>query len=93
LRVVGETEKPSLVDNAFRHVIFGGETNFGENVSVRIGYDHYLHEQTQTGQDFDLAGVAFGIGFNVKAISIDISRSSYSRLGGLTRLSLKADLN
>lgn len=93
LRVVGETEKPSMVDNAFRHVIFGGETYFGENVSVRLGYDHYLHEQTQTGQDFDLAGVAFGIGFKVKTIAIDISRSSYSRLGGITRLSLKTDLN
>ena len=93
LRVVGETEKPSLVDNAFRHVIFGGETYFGENVTIRLGYDHYLHEQTKTGQDFDLAGVAFGVGFKIKTIAIDLSRSSYSRLGGITRLSLKTDLN
>jgi hypothetical protein len=93
LRVVGETEKPSLIDNTFRHIIFGGETYLGENVNVRLGYDHYLHELTQTGQDFDLAGVAFGVGFNIKGITIDLSRSSYSRLGGITRLSLKTDLN
>lgn len=93
LRVFGESGRPSFINNAFRHVVFGGETYFGENVTVRLGYDHYLHEQTQTGQDFDLAGVAFGVGINIKSIVIDLSRSSYSRLGGVTRLSLKTDLD
>ena len=93
LRVFGETEKPSFIDNAFRHIIFGGETYFGENVTVRLGYDRYLHEQTQTGQDFDLAGIAFGVGINIKSIIIDVSRNSYSRLGGVTRISLKTDLD
>jgi hypothetical protein len=93
LRVFGETEQPSFINNAFRHVIFGGETNFGENVSVRLGYDHYLHEQAKTGQDFDLAGVSFGVGFNIRTVTIDLSRNSYSRLGGITRLSLKTNLN
>ncbi|WP_428235564.1 type IX secretion system protein PorQ [Gracilimonas sp.] len=93
LRVFGETGQPSFVDNVFRHVIFGGETYFGENVTVRLGYDHYLHEQTQTGQDFDLAGIAFGVGINIKSIVIDLSRNSYSRLGGVTRISLKTDLD
>ena len=93
LRVFGEDERPSFMDNAFRHVVFGGETQFGENVQVRLGYDHYLHEQTKTGQSFDLAGVAFGVGINIRTLTIDISRSSYSRLGGITRLSVKTNLN
>lgn len=90
MRIYGEEEKPGFVDNAFRHILFGGEANMGENVAIRFGYDHYLHEQTKTGRDFDLAGIAFGVGINLSNLTIDFSRSSYSRIGGVTRLSLKA---
>jgi hypothetical protein len=90
MRIVGENERPGIVDNAFRHVLFGGEANLGENIAIRFGYDHYLHEQTKTGRDFDLAGIAFGVGINLSNLTIDFSRSSYSRIGGVTRLSLKS---
>ncbi len=93
MRAVGETEKPAFMDNLFRHVLFGGETYFGENVTVRLGYDYYLHELTKTGNDFDLAGISFGLGINVKSVQVDLSRNSYSRLGGITRISLKTDLD
>lgn len=92
MRIVGENERPGFVDNAFRHVLFGGETNLGENVTVRLGYDHYLHEHTKTGRNFDLAGIAFGVGFTIKTITFDLSRNSYSKLGGITRLSVKTNL-
>lgn len=92
MRIVGENERPGIIDNAFRHVLFGGEANLGENVSVRFGYDHYLHELTKTGRDFDFAGIAFGVGINIANMTIDFSRNSYSRIGGVTRLSLKAQI-
>lgn len=93
LRTFGETESPAFLDNLMRHILLGGETSLGDNVNVRIGYDHYLHEQTKTGKTLDLAGVAFGVGFEIKSIQIDLSRNSYSKLGGITRISLKTDLN
>lgn len=93
MRIFGETNKPSFVNNLFRHMIFGGEASLTDNFNLRIGYDYYLHEQTTTGSNFDLAGIAFGVGFKVKMVMVDISRNSYSKLGGLTRLSLKTDLN
>lgn len=93
LRIFGETTKPSFTDNLFRHILFGGEAQLADNMQIRLGYDHYLHEQTKTDRTIDLAGVAFGIGFNVKNITIDLSRNSYSKLGGITRLSLRTDLN
>lgn len=92
MRIFGETEKPSAFNNIMRHVLIGGETRMGENFFVRLGYDHYLHEQTKTGKNFDLAGIAFGIGFTLKDITFDLSRNSYSKLGGLTRLSVKTSL-
>ncbi len=93
VRTAGETEKPDLINNIARHVIFGGEAKLGQNAAFRLGYDHYLHEQTKTGKDFDLAGIAFGVGFTVKSIVIDFSRNSFSSLGGITRLSIKTQLD
>ncbi|SMO58868.1 hypothetical protein SAMN06265219_105163 [Gracilimonas mengyeensis] len=92
MRVFGETDQPDLFNNVMRHVLFGGEANLGQNLHLRLGYDHYLHEQTDSGGNFSLAGVSFGIGFTVKSIDIDLSRNSYSKLGGITRLSIKTKL-
>ncbi|HET8866181.1 MAG TPA: hypothetical protein VFM80_10835 [Gracilimonas sp.] len=90
LRTFGGAEKPKVLDNLVRHVLFGGEAKIAEVVYLRLGYDHYLHKQTKTGGNFDLAG--FGFGFEVKNIIFDFNRNSYSKLGGITRLSIKTNL-
>jgi hypothetical protein len=92
MRIFGEKEHPKLAENIFLHILFGGEAAMGKSLKVRFGYDHFLHEQTKSGKSIDLAGVAFGLGFQVKTIIIDISRNSYSSLGGLTRISIKTAL-
>jgi hypothetical protein len=92
MRTVNETESPQLFDNLFRHVLFGGKFNFGENFNVRLGYNRYLHELNKTKENFDFAGVGFGVGFNVKDLIIDISRNSYSETGGVVQLSIKTTL-
>lgn len=83
---------PSFFEHVMRHTIIGGELNLGESVTLRLGYDYYLHEMTKSNENFDLAGMAFGIGINIGDLMFDISRNSYSDLGGLTRLSLKTKL-
>ncbi|MFP8489703.1 hypothetical protein ACKGJO_11500 [Gracilimonas sp. Q87] len=40
----------------------------------------------------DCGSISFGVGINIGDLSFDISRNSYSDLGGLTRLSLKTKL-
>ena len=84
--------EPSFFDHLVRHMIVGGEMDMGETVTLRIGYDHYLHELTKSNKNFDLAGLAFGVGVNIGDLTFDISRNSYSDLGGLTRISLKTKL-
>lgn len=93
MRVVGETEDPAFFDNLFRHVIFGGEAAFSENFLFRLGYNRLLHEQTKTNQSFDLAGVSIGVGLKIKSLNIDLSRSSYSKLGGIVQISVRSQLN
>ncbi|GAB5410745.1 MAG: hypothetical protein BalsKO_31100 [Balneolaceae bacterium] len=92
MRVVGETEDPAFFDNLFRHVIFGGEAAFSENFLFRLGYNRLLHEQTKTNQSFDLAGVSVGVGLKIKGLNIDLSRSSYSKLGGIVQISVRSQL-
>ena len=92
MRVYGESEKPSFIDNAFRHIIFGGDAAIGNNFHLRFGYNRYLHEQAKTGQTIDLAGVSFGFGVNIKGLIFDVSRSSYSKVGGVMQLSIRSQL-
>lgn len=93
MKVAGETENPSIFDDLFRHVIFGGEATFSENFALRLGYNRLLHEQTKTNESFDFAGVSIGFGLKVKGLDIDLSRSSYSRIGGIIQISIRSQLN
>ncbi len=93
LDVVGETETPNFAETLFRHVIFGGEASLGENVKLRFGYDRLLHEQTKTNDSFDLAGVSIGLGVRIRSLIIDMSRNSYSDIGGVVQISLRTQLN
>ncbi len=93
LDVVGETESPNFTETLFRHVILGGEASLGENVKLRLGYDRLLHEQTKTNDSFDFAGVSIGMGFRIRSLIIDMSRNSYSDIGGVVQISLRTQLN
>ncbi|RNC83889.1 MAG: hypothetical protein ED557_08955 [Balneola sp.] len=92
LDVAGETESPNFTEALFRHVILGGEASLGENVKLRFGYDRLLHEQTKTNDSFDFAGVSMGMGFKIKSLILDMSRNSYSDIGGVVQLSLRTQL-
>ncbi len=93
LRVFGENETPDFVDNLFRHVIVGGEANFGENFKLRLGYNRYVHEQAKVNENFDLAGASIGIGIHIKGIIVDISRNSLSDIGGVVQMSVRSQIN
>jgi len=89
LRIPGETSKPDFTDNLFRHVVAGGEILFTEHFIFRMGYNQFQHELLKTRENFDLAGTGFGLGIKVNRFFIDISRSSFSELGGIFQLSIK----
>lgn len=92
MRSVGELQKPDFFNNALRHLLIGGEFELSPYFRARLGYNHFLHEQIKTKENFDLSGLALGIGLSVKDFIIDISRYSYSELGGVVQLSIKTKL-
>lgn len=91
-RIIGEITDPSFSEALFRHAILGGEVNLGEHLRGRVGYNHLLHQQTKSGSEFDFAGFSFGLGFKIKTVFVDISRSSYSSSGGYSQISIQTKL-
>jgi len=66
----------------------GGEISFTEQLKVRIGYNTLGQDQkVDSGLD-KIAGVSFGLGFQVNKFEIDYSLSSFGEVGSLNRFSL-----
>jgi len=85
-------DDPSFFKNAIRHVIIGSELLLSENLHFRIGYNQFLHDNLSTSNRLDTAGMSFGLGININKFSFDISRSSFSDIGGSTQISLSTTL-
>ena len=83
-----DTESQSFIQTFFRHSAFGTEFLFGDYVTVRLGYDHYLHEQLKTGKRADGAGLSMGFGLSLNSIDINFARTSYSDMGNIIQLSM-----
>ncbi|MCH8567051.1 MAG: type IX secretion system protein PorQ [Balneolales bacterium] len=85
-------EEPSFMDNMLRHITIGAEIMFSDNVHARIGYDHFTHEELKVNNRLDTAGFAFGVGINIRGFGFEFSRSSFSDLGGITRIGIQTYL-
>lgn len=93
LRVLGETETPSFLENLARHTIFGGEASLGQHVMLRLGYNRYAQEQARSNENFDFSGLSMGVGITIKGIIVDLSRSSMSSIGSVLQLSVRTQIN
>lgn len=92
MRAVGESDDPTFINNLARHAILGGEASFSDNFKLRLGYNHFMHEQMKSDAAIDLSGVSIGVGLNIRGIGIDMSRSSYSNIGGVVQISIRSKL-
>ena len=75
-----ETTKASiLLDNLFRHFVFGGEFLLGksENLRIRFGYSHLRQKEMSITNYRSLSGFSFGFGFKVKRFRLDYGRASF----------------
>lgn len=84
-----EGETPGFSTNLLRHMIFGAEILFSENFHVRLGYDHFTNEDLKVNTRLDTAGFSFGAGIQFRGFVFDFSRSSFSELGGVTRIGIQ----
>lgn len=71
------------VDNFFRHIVFSGEFLLGkfEQVRLRLGYNHLVHQEFSVKNVRGLSGFTGGIGIKIKRFRIDYGYTNY-HLGG-----------
>ena len=79
------------VDNAFRHLIFGGEFLIGkkENLMLRIGYHHQRRKELSVVNLRSLSGFSGGIGIKLKSFVLDYGFAVYHQAGSTKHLGLR----
>lgn len=93
-----EPKEPSAfgqdLDNAFRHVILGGEFLIGknENLMLRIGYHHQRRKELSVVNLRSLAGFSGGIGINFGSFVLDYGFAVYHQVGSSKHLGLRVPL-
>ena len=65
------------VDNAFRHVVVGGEFNFSDKFYFRLAYNYLRRQDLKVTSNLGTVGFTWGIGMNFKKWNCNYSRSNY----------------
>jgi len=80
------------VDHVLSHLTFGAELQPGDVLRLRAGYNHRRSAELALTDRFDFAGLGLGFGVTVSGLTVDYAYNSWSNLGGVHRLTLRADL-
>lgn len=88
MRTPGDSSDPAFFANLMRHFTLGGEFLFSESFRLRLGYNHFEHEELKTDRRLDLVGFGIGVAIRYKGIGIEFGRNSYSNMGSLFQLGI-----
>jgi hypothetical protein len=79
-------------DNFMRHVIIGGEFQFGKAFNLGFAYNHHRRAEMALDSQPGLAGFSFGFGIKVKRINIQYGLAKYTSAGTANHLTLNVNL-
>ena len=71
-------EKVSFVNNALRHVIFGGELFPTRSFNLRFGYNFRRGEELKLLEQRNFSGISLGFGLKMGRLKFDYSYSRYT---------------
>jgi hypothetical protein len=98
--VIGEEPKEKSqfsqeLDNAVRHLIFGGEFLLGkqENLHLRLGYNHQRRKELSVSSLRSFAGFSLGLGIRIKQFSIDYGFATYHIAGSTNHIGITTNLD
>jgi hypothetical protein len=98
--VIGEeprekSEFSKGLDNAFRHLIFGGEFLLGknENLNLRFGYNHQRRKELAVSTLRSFGGFSIGVGIRIKQFAIDYSFATYHIAGSTNHIGISTNLD
>ena len=79
-------------DNFMRHIIVGGEFQFGKAFNIGFAYNHHRRAELALDSRGGLAGFSFGFGLKVKRINIQYGLGKYTNAGTANQLTLNVNL-
>jgi hypothetical protein len=98
--VIGEAPKEKSqfskeLDNAVRHLIFGGEFLLGkqENLHLRFGYNHQRRKELSVSSLRSFSGFSMGAGIRIKQFSIDYGFATYHIAGSTNHIGITTNLD
>ena len=87
-------KKESVAKKMLRHVILGGELNpFRKSFYLRAGFNFQRREDLKLSSSFSMSGFSWGMGFSVRKIQINYSRSALHSSSVLNSFSLITNLS
>jgi hypothetical protein len=88
-----EPEKVSVINNVFRHVIFGAELFPKRSFNLRLGYNFRRGEELSVIDQRSFAGLSLGFGLNVKQLKFNYAYSRYTLAGNTSLFGVSINLN
>tara|TARA_B110000240_G_scaffold801_1_gene878 strand:+ start:740 stop:1651 length:912 start_codon:yes stop_codon:yes gene_type:complete len=87
-------KKETVAKKMLRHVILGGELNpFRKSLYLRAGFNFQRREDLKLSSSFSMSGFSWGMGFSVRKIQINYSRSALHSSSVLNSFSLITNLS
>ena len=84
----------TVAKKILRHVIVGGEFNpFRKSFYLRGGFNFQRREDLKLSSAFTMSGFSFGLGFSVKKVQINYSRSAFHTSSSLNSFSIITNLS
>ncbi|MBK9255984.1 MAG: type IX secretion system protein PorQ [Saprospiraceae bacterium] len=92
---VKENKTSEAIDNVFRHLIFSGEflLGKGENLRLRIGYNHFRRQELSLASFRSMAGFSTGFGMKIKGFRLDYGVAYHHLHGATNHISISTNFN
>lgn len=79
-------------DNLMRHVIVGGEFQFGKAFNLGFAYNHHRRAELALDSKGGMAGFSMGFGLKIKRIGIQYGVAKYTSAGSANHITLNMNL-
>ena len=84
----------TVVKKMLRHVIIAGEFNpFRKSFYLRGGFNFQRREDLKLSSAFSMSGFSWGLGFSIKKVQINYSRSAFHTSSSLNSFSIVTNLS
>lgn len=86
-------QKEPVIDNIFRHFVFGTEFILSRNFQLRAGYNHLRRQELRSTNRGGLSGFSFGVGIKVYRFRLDYGVAVFHAIGATHHITIASNLS